>query len=235
MDITDGKGGIGSYLLDIFYPNRCPFCDGFIPYNKSCCEECSGEILWADENICLGCGKSVLKGCLCDKVSYDNCVAAAYYAGGAKLGIYNLKFRSLTGAADIFGRVIAERLEILGLMDEIDAAVAVPMTKSEKRKRGYNQAELIAKAVIGKRDIPLIKGALIRKNVKVSQHELSAKERAEAVCRQYEAAENIDLSGKTILLTDDVVTTGATLDRCAYLLKEKLHVEKVICGVCTTV
>lgn len=65
------KSNLKAYLLDLAFPNRCPFCGEFIAYDILCCEKCFHEALWADENICTGCGKSLLKGCICGNVSYD--------------------------------------------------------------------------------------------------------------------------------------------------------------------
>lgn len=230
------RGGIRAYLADLIFPSRCPFCDGFIPYDRLCCEECFNETLWADENICPRCGKSIMKGCLCSKgVKYDLCVPAAYYSGGVKASVYKLKFRSETSAVDLYGRIIAKRLEIMGILSEIDLAVPVPMEKKNLGIRGYNQAELLAKAITKGTDIPVNTGLIIRKNVTRSQHDLSAEERHEAVTTQYFPLDADVAKGKTVLLTDDVLTTGSTLNYCAGLLKEQLGAKKVICAVAATV
>lgn len=230
-------GGKRAYILDLFFPNRCPFCGGFIPYDVLCCEECFNKVLWADDNICLDCGKSRIKGCLCGekKLHYDMCIPAAYYIKEAKNAVLSMKYKHHTDAAELYGRILRDRMKVLGILDKIDAAVPVPMTSAQKRRRGYNQAELIAAAAVKGTDIPLMNDALLRKNVHTEQHLLNADERSASVSKQYFASEGTDLSGKTVLLADDVLTTGATLDYCAYLLKEKLGAEKVICIVCTTV
>ncbi len=234
--IICGDSSIKSYLLDIFFPNRCPFCGRFIPYDRLCCEKCFHEALWADDGICTGCGKSYIKGCMCEnELRYDMCFTAAYYADSVRECVHNLKFHGNTNGAVIFGRIIRERLKISGIIDEIDAAVPVPMTVRQKRERGYNQAELIAKAAVHGSGIRLESSALIRKNVKVSQHLLSAEERKRAVTEQYFAADGVSFEGKTVLLADDVLTTGSTLDCCAGLLKDKLHAKRVICAAAATV
>lgn len=228
-------GGIKLFLLDLIFPNRCPFCGDFIAYDSLCCEKCFGEILWADENICIKCGKPAPEECICGRgLRYDMCLTAAYYKDKAKEGIYDLKFRSGTNAAEVFGRVLAGRLEALSLTDKIDVAVPVPMSARQRRMRGYNQAELIARAIVRDTGIPVETGVLMRENVSRAQHLLGAQERSESVKEQYFAAEGISLAGKTVLLTDDVITTGSTLDRCAMLLKESLGAEKVICAAAAT-
>ncbi len=224
------------FILDLIYPERCPFCGCFITGGSVCCEDCFTEILWADENICSDCGKPVTSGCFCGKkeIPYDMCIAAAYYRDEAKKGIFSLKYLNSASAAEIFGTVIRERLDILGLTDKIDAAVPVPMSRTSLAQRGYNQAELIARAVIKGTDIPLMTNALTRSSTRHSQHSLGAADRENAAMQQYHAAKNISLEGKTILLADDVITTGATLDRCTYILKNELGADTVICAAAAT-
>lgn len=225
------KSNLKAYLLDLAFPNRCPFCGEFIAYDILCCEKCFHEALWADENICTGCGKLLLKGCICGNVSYDGCYAAAYYADNVRDCIHNLKFHGNTNGADIFGRVLRARLETAGVLSGIDLIVPVPMTAKQKRERGYNQAEHIARA-ISAGEIP-VEDVLCRKHVKTSQHLLSAEERRSAVGEQYSATER-DLSGMTVLLADDVITTGSTLSCCASLLKQ-MGAARVICAAAATV
>lgn len=234
MSVTKNDGGLKEYLIDLIFPNRCPFCGGFIEYDRLCCEDCFGSILWADDNICLKCGKPFPDKCMCSrKLYYDMCIPAAYYADKARNGIHNLKFKKGTNAAVIFGRVLRDRLDALSLTDKIDIAVPVPMTKRNRYSRGYNQAELIAEALC--RDtIPIERNLLKRSHVRTSQHFLSADERSSAVAEQYSITDNVSLKGKTVLLVDDVITTGATLDFCARLIKEHTGAAEVICCVCTT-
>lgn len=230
----ENGGGLRLFLLDLLFPNRCPFCDGFINYKKLCCDECLGDITWADDKICKVCGKLLYKSCTCGQnKNYDICVPAAYYIGKAREGVLSFKFHKGLNAAEVFGRVLRERLSDRGLLDEIDIAVPVPMEKRHQRKRGYNQAELLARVIVRDTGIPLRTDILTRTNVKHSQHTLGAEERHEAVKHQFSASENVRLDGKTVLLTDDVITTGSTLDYCAGLLKGK-GAYKVICAVCTT-
>ncbi len=233
------QSGVKAFLLDLLYSNRCPFCGCAIPYDRLCCEGCFSEILWADENICPRCGKPKADKCLCSEreIFYDMCVCAAYYDNRAKQGIYNMKFYSETKGAVIFGRIIQERLRILGALDHISLAVPVPMSVRQRMSRGYNQSEIVARAAVGGTGIPVDTKLIFRRNVKKAQHFLNAEERWKAAEDQYYTSRNanVSLKGKCVLLIDDVLTTGATLNCCAGLLKNVLGAEKVICGICTTV
>ncbi|MBQ5312368.1 MAG: ComF family protein, partial [Oscillospiraceae bacterium] len=150
-----------NYLLDLFFPNRCPFCSGFIAYDRICCEQCMDECRWTDENICPLCGKNVLKGCLCDKREYDACICAAYYGGNAKQAVMSLKYEHDRQAATVFGRVLRDMLGVRGFEDT-DIAVPVPLHRERLAESGYNQAELIAREIAKGTDIVLRTDLLIR-------------------------------------------------------------------------
>ena len=234
--ITKGDSSIKSRLLDFFFPNRCPFCGGFISFDTLCCDECFSEILWADEYICRKCGKPLRPDCGCGEGhSYHMCIPAAYYSGIVKDGIYSLKFKNNLNSAVIFGRAMKDMLREAEVLDEIDIAVPVPMSPKQKRMRGYNQAEEIARAIAQGTDIPVRTDIIRRRFSKTAQHDLSAEQRHSAAHKNYYTdIHGTPLSGMTVLLADDVLTTGSTLDACAELLIS-LGAERVICAAAATV
>lgn len=234
-DITHGDSSIKSLLLDFFFPNRCPFCGGFISFDRLCCEKCFSELMWADEYICRRCGKPVRPECDCKNPhSYSLCASAAYYSGAVKDGIYSLKFKNNLNSALIFGRVLKDMLEEMGVLDDIDIAVPVPMSPKQQRMRGYNQAEEIARAIVKGTDIPVRTDLIRRRFSKTAQHDLSRDERHTAARKNYYTdIHGTPLSGMTVLLADDVLTTGATLNACSELLTA-LGAECVICAAAAT-
>ena len=231
FDYSNG-GGAKRFLTDLIFPSRCPFCSGFIAYNRLCCEECMNECRWTDENICPLCGKSVLKGCLCSKRLYDACVCAAYYDGNAKTAVMSLKYEHDTRAAEVFGRVLRDMLYERGFADT-DIAVPVPLHKERLNERGYNQAELIAREIVRGSDTILRTDILRRKPPRAEQHTLSGSERKGAAEEQYEST-GVSVEGMSVLLVDDVLTTGSTLNACTALLK-KAGAARVICAAAVTV
>ncbi|MBQ7990592.1 MAG: ComF family protein [Oscillospiraceae bacterium] len=219
------------FLADLFLPNRCPFCDAFIPYDRLCCDGCFDSCAWSDENICPVCGKSVMRECRCGKVTYDECVAAAYYTGNAKAAVIRLKFMDGVSAAAVFGRVLRDMLKVRGILDSIDAAVPVPMHRSGLSARGYNQAELIAREIVRDTDIPLRTDLLYRDEPQTAQHDLGLEERMAAALQYH--GRDADLGGMTVLLADDVLTTGATFSACADILK-RMGAVRVVCAAAVT-
>lgn len=234
--IIKGDSSLKSYVLDILFPNRCPFCGGFIPYNVLCCEDCFSEILWADEYICRKCGKPKRPGCLCtESPEYSLCASAAYYSGVVKEGIFSLKFKNNLNAAAVFGRALRDELSEMGVLDRIDLAVPVPMSPRQKRIRGYNQAEELAKNLAADTDIPVKTDIIQRRFSKTAQHTLSGEDRKREARKTYfTKLEGTPLSGMTVLLIDDVLTTGSTLNACSRLLLQ-LGAERVVCAAAATV
>jgi len=235
-DITHGDSSVKSLLLDFFFPSRCPFCGGFISFDRLCCMECFSELMWADEYICRRCGKPVRPECDCNTPhSYSLCASAAYYSGSVKDGIYSLKFKNNLNSAVIFGRALRDMLDEMGVLDDIDIAVPVPMSPKQQRMRGYNQAEEIARAIVKGTDIPVRTDLIRRRFSKTAQHDLSGDERHRAAHKNYYTdIHGTPLSGLTVLLADDVLTTGSTLNACSELLTA-LGAECVICAAAATV
>jgi len=233
--ILQGDRSAKSFVLDLLFPNRCPFCGGFIKYDVLCCDECFPEILWSDEYICRICGKPKDPQCGCEEVrTYDMCITAAYYEGIVTEGIYSLKFRNNLNSAAIFGRALRDTLRESGLLDKADLAVPVPMSPREQRVRGYNQAEELCRFITEGTDIPVRMDILFRRYSRKAQHTLEASQRREGAERTYYVkSSDLILSGKTVLLADDVLTTGSTLNACAALLKE-LGAKAVICAAAAT-
>lgn len=209
------------YIIDIFFPNRCPFCGKVIKWNEACCEKCIGEIPFISTEYCKKCGQEI---CICNETElyYDGCISMVYYSGIVKKGIVNFKLDKAVNLIDVFENDIYKRLSSMTVIDDIDIVTAVPMNKTAKRMRGYNQADIIAKRVSKIINKPATADVLIKSRNDIIQHELNRHERAKAVKGLFSAsAKHISgIDGKVILLCDDVTTTGSTLNECAYILKQ---------------
>lgn len=219
---------IADFVCDLVFPNRCPFCDRFIPWNFLCCPECREKLETAD--FCPTCG---MAACVCGaaEFSYDSCAVARPYTGLVREGILRLKYNRGFNAAKLICAELSEKLKSLDIPQSADLITAVPMTKSRRRSTGYNQAEYIAKLLSKSLGLPL-DFKLIGKNKTASaQHKLSAEERREAARSAYFAPKShADISGKTVILCDDIITTGSTLSECAAVLKAE-GASRVCCAV----
>lgn len=220
---------IKKFILDIIYPNRCPFCDSFIKWDKLACDKCIEALPYVPENICTECGKFP---CECDKEIrfYDKCYTVCFYDEIARNGILSLKSKNGINAAEFFSNVLSERLK---KTEHPNLIIPVPATEEKKRIRGYNQAEIIAGYISDLLGAPVADDILFKRSDLPEQHSLTASERKHNAENMFYIDKNNDLRNTTVILCDDVITTGSTLNECSKLLKQN-GASKVICAVCTT-
>lgn len=203
-------------LLSMVFPHRCISC-GRVMEQDGFCEECGLDTAKAD---------TVFSGT--HDANCDGIVPLYYYYGSVRRALLNLKFYGRPHIADYFGEMLAHR--ILSIYGEyrFDAVCFVPMSEKMLRRRRYNQAELLGVAVSEILRIPILPAGLVKVRENRIQHKLDAKQRAENVAGAYAVMD--DVSGKRILLIDDIRTTGATLNECAGMLKAAGAYE-IVCAV----
>lgn len=222
---------VKAFALDLIFPNRCPLCGEVINWKKEYCQTCFDELPYTGEEFCHGCG-NIMGSCIChnNENLFSRCYAAFYYSDSAKGGVVYLK----NTKNNVFPRLFAEKIRSDIDSDDYkfkaDCIVPVPMTKTKLRKRGFNQAEVLADALGKQLGLPIYGNALAKSISFVAQHKLSAAQRKNNAARLYSAGENVDLSGKTVIIVDDVMTTGSTINSCAEILLE-MGADKVIAAV----
>ena len=198
----------------IFFPEKCEICGEIKPFLKPYCPKCGIDGKAIAITACPDCGH---EKCMCLTDAYiklPHFSAVYYYEGQIKRSLLRFKFYSESSYADIFGKAMADRIKELYSNTEFDGICFVPMTKQAQLKRGYNQSELLALKISEELNIPLV--PCLRK-VRQSQNQknLSARERAENVTDSFEVKPKSDIKGKTIILCDDIKTTGSTLKECS--------------------
>ena len=223
---------LSQFCLDLMYPNRCPCCDIHIKWNEFLCEKCKNVILIEDGILCPFCGKSH-NDCICneDDMKYDEAIVLSWYEEEAKKGIIEAKLSENCNFMKYAGYEIGKRILENEQWNMADAIVPVPMSKNDFLLRGVNPAECIAREISSVTHIPLYKNWLKKKNGGQKQHMLSRDERAENVKQFY--TEKHNLNGYTVILCDDILTTGSTMNRCAELLKSN-GVKTVIAALAAT-
>ena len=219
-----------AFLLDVVFPNRCPFCNGFIVWDAYVCPDCEDRLTDANSLICRKCG---YRKCVCsDEILYDMVLAPFFFHDkGVREAIYRFKHIGDTNIAELAAENIVRYMEKENV-PKPDIIVPVPMERRKQTKRGHNQAELFAKCIGKRLDVTVESRILFKRKGSGEQHRLDKAERRQQAKEMF-FAENADsgLAGKTVLLCDDVMTTGSTINECTALLK-KLGAEKVITAVC---
>ncbi len=205
-------------LLAVLLPKRCVFCDTVIAPVHICCAACAKQIAVIEPPLCPYCGQNK-KQCGCEKhrLAFDKVAAPFCYESAVRHGILRLKRYDDPDAISYF----AERMQMVTRREygdePIDGLVYVPMTPRALREREYNQGRLLAEA-LGKRLKLPVYTALAKVYDTPPQKELDLHARSGNVLGVFEVTDPA-VRGKTLLLVDDVMTTGATLHECAKMLK----------------
>ncbi len=198
----------------IFLPERCPICGRIKPFMKYECESCGVDTKAISASACPDCGHDK---CMCQdgaNVNLPHFTAVYYYQGQLKKSLLRYKFMNESTLCHAYSEAMAKRIS--GIYSDIsfDGICYVPMTKHDERIRGYNQSELLAKGIAGRLNIPLIH-CLEKTKETEAQKDLTAEERQLNVKDCFRVREECSLSGKTLILCDDIKTTGATLRECS--------------------
>ena len=190
------------FLLELLFPRKCILC---------------GKILHREEtDLCTACRRETERYAPAGRKlpRIRTFTALWYYEDTVRKSLIRYKFNNVRSYADGYGRMLG--MKILEDLEQPDLLTWIPVSARRKRRRGYDQVELIARAVSRETGIPCSR--LLRKirdNRAQSSLEKAEQRRAN-VLGAYRAAEGV--AGKKILLLDDILTTGATASECARVL-----------------
>lgn len=204
----------------LLYPSRCIFCGKLMGEDKLICAECIKQDILVKGKICglCGLGKDHCN-CAGKKHHYVRKITCLYYKGPVKNGVIRFKFYRHTMLAAHYGKLMAENVCSKYSAIVFDAVVAVPMNRFKEWMRGYNCTDLLSDEISKSTKIPVLKDVLYRKNGGKMQKRVPLAKRAANVLDMFYVKNREKIAGKTILLVDDVCTSGATLDECAKMLK----------------
>ena len=237
MSMGDWGRMIASELLDVFFPPGlyCTCCGKITDDTRTygLCNDCMRDIKWVSGRTCAKCGKvmsetdpgEVCFYCRSNEHSFDKGYACAEYGEYEKTLLYELKYASRGDIGKAMGEIVYDRMAAefgeAGLALSYDMVLPVPLYIIRKKRRGFNQAELIAEEFAERSGIRMENKLLIRSKETVAMKGLGPAERRANIQGAFtlrEGAEEI-LQGARILMLDDIFTTGATLDEAALVLK----------------
>lgn len=209
-------------LAEKLYPPdfTCDIC-GVETFGGNLCPDCLKTVTFNDGPVCPKCGRFTLRNEICLDCKarmplYKRAVSPLVYEGGAVTLIY--KFKSGDGAylKEFFADLIVKKLKDVPVPDAI---VYVPMTEKAERKRGYNQSELLSSAVSERISRPVYRDVLVKVKDTSEQKGLSRRDREKNLTGCFKITDRKKVKGKTVLLVDDVLTTGATSDEICRKLR----------------
>ncbi len=210
-------------LLHLFFPHLC--------------KGCGSDALQKEHLLCFDCltrlpetGFERVNGNLVEKVFYGRlpvqaATAFLYFSKNALVQrlLHQLKYGGSPEIGEYLGSLLGTRLQQSNRFAHAEALVPVPLNEQRQKKRGYNQAEAICRGIATATGIPVITGALKRVKPSETQTRKTRTERWQNMKEIFSLENPEQLQGKNILLVDDVVTTGATLEACGRELLRAGH------------
>lgn len=207
--MSEKRYSLREVLQNLLFPPRCAFCGALIGWEEALCSTC----------------RAVAKKPFCkredDVFGCDGLLWCGEYRDLLRTGMERFKFRGVRAGASLFGGMLLLALRESGVAEQVNFITFVPMPQGRERRRGYNQARLLAEYIAENLALPLRDDLLCRRGHKATHTASGRRERARLTQESYLHGTGECPAGAGILLVDDIVTTGATLAACAALLRQK--------------
>lgn len=223
MSITNN---ISKYLISLIFPPKCIFCNKLIDFNDNMeiCEDCYKTIPFISQ-------RNIIPFFVEGKFEYcDGLICICKYTSTIRKAIIKFKFNDKPGFSRAFAKLMAEKIKKVTRNYNFDMIISVPLHKKRKKLRGYNQSLLLAKVLSRELGLPERSRLLERTRSTGTQSLLSKEERQSNVNDAFLVKNSNEIKDKAVLLIDDIMTTGITLNECGKALKEA-RAEKVIAVV----
>lgn len=210
--------------VGFFFPPRCPVCDDLMEPGQEVCICCRRKVQTVAEPVCKRCGKQLederreyCADCTRKVHTYRQGKAVFVYRGDIRQSMYRFKYSNRREYAAFYAKEAAKRYRTWIEKNRIEVIVPIPMYPGKKRRRGYNQAEVFARALGRELDLPVEQGLVRRVKNTVPQKELDDRERKRNLKNAFQLVPDI-VKYSQILLVDDIYTTGSTVDAVAEVL-----------------
>lgn len=201
-------------FLDLIYPLNCVICKKKLNFDDGSylCPDCYDKIIKNRPPFCAKCD--------CSPLYFERAWAVGKYTGIIKDLIHLFKYRRQQYLAKPLGKLMIDFINTNLNWQTIDTLVPVPLHPKKLRRREFNQAELLAKEINREIPVPII-NALIRIKQTSSQTTLPPEKRFSNIAGVFKIRDTKEVTQKSILLIDDVLTSGATANECSRVLKQE--------------
>lgn len=193
-------------LLGLLYPPRCAFCHRLMVREGMVCPECTKNLPFTN-----------LVGREQKLPNIAKCVSPLYYEGDVRQSLLRYKFHSLTAYSKVYSEFMVKCIDECGI--SCDIITWVPLSAKRLRRRGYDQAQLLAEGIARRTGTECERLLKKTRDNPAQSGAGGAENRRANTAGVFAYAGGAPLDGKTVLLVDDIVTTGATLAECARVLK----------------
>jgi competence protein ComFC len=203
--------------VDSLFP---PACGGCGRRGQRWCRGCQASITRIVSSICPHCGEPTQNNLACQRCrenppAYRALRSCAEFGGPLREALHRLKYQRDLGLGEALGRLLVEQIGTMGW--KVDLIVPIPLGRKRMKERGYNQADLLARPLALATGSQYSTRAVRRERETVTQVGLGVRERLENVSGAFLAEKQL-VSDRTVLVVDDVATTGATISACASAL-----------------
>lgn len=214
-------------LSELIFPNRCIFCGDIAEFSHFICKNCLSDYPLKNKHSCFKCGK-IRQSCICKNLSSGTyrVISACNYEKAAITAIKRLKIDTESNIATDFANLLKNVYYDSKETSDFSYVTYVPMEKEKEERRGHNMAKTLAENFSLLTGTELIDPPVTKIYSEKFQHQLNFKERFNNANKVF-VSKNQKISGNIILI-DDVITTGATIDTICRLLKAN-GAEKVLC------
>lgn len=195
-------------VLDLLYPPRCAFCHKLLYSGEDgVCPKCREQLPYTKSLA----ERPGLK-------NIDRCVSPLFYEKDVRDSLHRFKFSQRTGYAGIYAGFMVKCIDENDI--SCDSITWAPVSRKRLRSRGYDQSELLARAIASRLQLPCVRMLNKVRDTKAQSLLRDFRQRQENVKGAYRCSNPDAVKGKRVLLIDDIVTTGSTLTECASALKE---------------
>ncbi len=220
-------------ILELIFPekNICFICEDYgKDIEGNLCSICRENLVFIKQRSCSICGRKLeveldienivkCRECIKRPHYYTKSVSPLSYEKDIKMAIYDFKYNDRQHMYKLFGRLMVESI-LENDLEHVDIVVPVPLYKDREKKRGFNQAALLAKYISDQLRLKLDTKNLKRDSQTKAQNKLDRSQRKRNISGVFGLRNNCDFINKRVLLIDDIYTTGSTVDECSKLLLE---------------
>ncbi len=221
--------GLQQALADLLFPRVCVGC-GQAPEATAryFCWDCLAHLAWIKPPFCHCCGDPIAgssahafhcASCQADRPHFDLARAAARYRGVMQSALQEFKYHRATWLSHDLGQLLLAAWRVYYMPLALDTLCYIPLHSTKERERSYNQAELLARELHKTSHIRL-QQLLIKTRPTPTQTHLTARARRANIKSSFAVTKKGAAAGRRVLLIDDVMTTGATVNECARTLKQ---------------
>lgn len=213
--------------VDVLFPRRCPVCNEIVlPKGNLICPSCYKKLSFVKSPSCKKCGKEVFSDsqeycfdCTKHRRSFEYGFALVNYNEAAKNSMLKIKYKNKREYLDFYTDEIVKKLAFRIQWTKADGLVPVPVHPKRLRQRGFNQAQVLAEKLGEALKLPVYPHILRRNKKTAPQNGLTPQERLKNLEQAFAAADIPD-EVQSVILVDDIYTTGSTVEACTRVLKK---------------